>query len=164
MCSVSANETNTNNSMKWVMGMQFTRENRVLMRWDAGGFAVQREWGCVGALLGRSAADRVSSYASTHESGSIRQLSPVVTAIKNSALLPRAILTSKSGERLDRPQPGLTKLSQTIHNGLAFYSGETSVTACRCNALQGVWHQINTNSKSTTFMTDLKSECEMLLK
>ena len=29
MCSVSANETNTNKSMKWVLGMQFTRENRV---------------------------------------------------------------------------------------------------------------------------------------
>ena len=38
----------------------------------------------------------------------VRQYPPAVTAIKISALLPGAILTSKSGERLDRPQPGLT--------------------------------------------------------
>ena len=49
-----------------------------------------REWNCVGALLGCSAADRVAA------------------TIKISALLPGAILTSKSGELLGRPKPGLT--------------------------------------------------------
>ena len=42
----------------------------------------------------------------------VRQYPPAVTAIKISAFLPGATLTSKSGERLDRPQPGLTKFCQ----------------------------------------------------
>ena len=38
----------------------------------------------------------------------VRQYPPAVTAIKIFALLPGTILTSKFGERIDRPQPGLT--------------------------------------------------------
>ena len=60
---------------------------------DAGGFAEESEIAEVGALLG--------------EHRQVRQYPPAVTAIKISAL-PGAILTSKSGERLDRPQAGLT--------------------------------------------------------
>ena len=38
----------------------------------------------------------------------VRQYPPGVTAIKMFALFPGVILTSKSGESLNRPQPGLT--------------------------------------------------------
>ena len=50
---MSANETNTNNLMKWVPHAIYSRKSSL----DAGGFA--EESGIVGALLGRSAADRV---------------------------------------------------------------------------------------------------------
>ena len=99
MCSVSANATNTNNSMKWVPGMQFTREIRVL---DAGGFAEES-----GIVLVRCLASR-QIVRPPREHTRVRQYPPAVTAIKISDLLPGAMLTSKSGERLDRPQPGLT--------------------------------------------------------
>ena len=102
MCSGSANETNTNNSMKWVPGMQFTRENLVQMRVGS-----LRRSGLCWCLACRSAAARV---AATRAHASQAQYPPAVTAIKISVLLPGAILTSKSGERLDRPQPGLTQI------------------------------------------------------
>ena len=71
MCSVSANETNTNNSMKWVPGMQFTREKSSLVVRVASLKRVGVCW-CVAWPLGGRSCGR---YASTHESGSIRQLS-----------------------------------------------------------------------------------------
>ena len=60
-----------------------------------------REWGCVGL-----AAPRQIMWP-LREQTRVRQYPPAVTAIKISALLPGAMLTSKSGEHLDRPQPGL---------------------------------------------------------
>ena len=79
--------------------MQFIRENRVL---DADGFA--EESGIV--LVSCLASPQV--VWPPREQKRVRQYPPAVTAIKISALPPGAILTSKSGERLDRPQPGLT--------------------------------------------------------
>ena len=99
MYSVSANETNTNNSMKWGPGMQFTRSKSSL---DEGGFA--EESGIV--LVRCLAAPRQIGWPLREHTG-VRQYPQAVTAIKISALLQGAILASKSGERLDRPQPGL---------------------------------------------------------
>ena len=82
--------------MKWGPGMQFTRENRVSMR-----MALLK--GVVRCL----AAPRQIVWP-LREHTRVRQYLPAVTAIKISALLPGALLASKSGERLDRPQPGLT--------------------------------------------------------
>ena len=50
--------------------MQFTRDSSL----DAGGFT-EENGDCVGALLGRSLADRVTATGYASESGSIRQLS-----------------------------------------------------------------------------------------
>ena len=61
-----------------------------------------REWGCVGLAAPRQIVWPL------REQTRVRQYPPAVTAIKISSLLPGAMLTSKSGERLDRPQPGLT--------------------------------------------------------
>ena len=79
--------------------MQFTREIRVL---GAGGFAEES-----GIVLVRCLASRQIVWPPRKHTR-VRQYPPAVTAIKISALLPGAMLTSKSGERLDRPQPGLT--------------------------------------------------------
>ena len=56
MCSVSANETNTNNSMKWVPACNLLAKIEFRCGWLR-----WREWDCVGALLGCSAADRVAA-------------------------------------------------------------------------------------------------------
>ena len=69
---------------------------------DAGGFA--EESGIV--LVHCLAAPRQIVWP-LREHTRVRQYLPAVTAIKISALLPGAILTSKSGEHLDQPQPGL---------------------------------------------------------
>ena len=55
--------------------------------------------------LGHSAPDGVAQPL--REQTRVMQYPPAVTPIKISALLPGAMLTSKSGERLDRPQPGV---------------------------------------------------------
>ena len=61
-----------------------------------------REWGCVGLAAPRQIVWPL------REQTQVRKYPPAVTAIKISALLPGAMLSSNSGERLDRPQPGLT--------------------------------------------------------
>ena len=70
---------------------------------DAGGFAEES-----GILLVCCLAAPRQIVWPLREHTQVRQYPKDVTAIKISALLPRAILTSKSGESLDRPQPGLT--------------------------------------------------------
>ena len=72
---------------------------------DAGGFA--EESGIV--LLHCLAAPRqIQIVWPLRVHMQVMQYPPAVTAIKISALLPGALLAPKSGERLDRPQPGLT--------------------------------------------------------
>ena len=69
---------------------------------DAGGFAEGS-----GIVLMRCLAALRQIVWPLREHTRVRQYPPAVTAIKISALLPGAILISKSGERLDWPQPGL---------------------------------------------------------
>ena len=69
---------------------------------DASGFPEEN-----GIVLVRCLAAPRQIVWPLREHTQVRQYPPAVTAIKISALLPGAILTSKSGERLDRPQPEL---------------------------------------------------------
>ena len=70
---------------------------------DAGDFAEEN-----GIVLVRCLAAPRQIVWPLHEHTQVRQYPPAVTLINISALLPEAILNSKSGERLDLPQPELT--------------------------------------------------------
>ena len=133
MCSMSANETNTYNSMKWVPGMQFTRENRVFrcgwLRW--------REWDCVGALLGCSAADRVAA-TQAHASQAVS-----ASGLCNQKFCP----PSRGDTRLQiqrAPRSAATWVDVIVYSTI--YSGaDQNKTGVECRQTLGPLRSINPN-------------------